>query len=124
MENPDTKLRIEPLANSRIRLSIVGASEFEFEAATASYIVGKILEAVKESHKLSGKPLPDFTLNPVVWVSLLTSAMGLAPSRLPNHESLVMQFGETILAVPIGRSQLRELGQAMVALSALSDRGH
>lgn len=119
-----SNLQIEALPNSRVRISIAGASEFEFESLGASYVSGRILEAAKESHALTGNPLPDFTKNPAVWAVLQPSAVGLAPSRLPNHESLTLQFGETIFAVPIERSQLRVLGQAMVALSAPDRGGH
>jgi hypothetical protein len=123
MENPDTKLRIEPTQNSKVKISI-GSSELEFDSVGASYIVGRILEAAKQSHRMSGKPLPDFMKDRAIWAVLLTSAMGLGPSQLANHESLLMQFGETVLALPIGKSQLRQLGEAMIALSAQSDRGH
>src|SRR5262245_25441355 len=121
---PEGKFRIEPLSHSKIRISVSEAPYFEFDAQGAAAVVGRILEAAKECHKLSGNALPNFTKNPSVWFALLPSALGLAPSRLADHESFVLQFGETILAVPIKRANLRQLGEAMVALSARSERGH
>ena len=121
----ESKLRIEPLSNSKIRISIMGASEFDFDSEGASLIVVQILEAAKEAHQRSGRPFPNFTQTPATWAGLLTSAFGLASSQFANHVSLVMQFGDTIFAVPIEKSKLRQLGEAMVALSADdSARGH
>jgi hypothetical protein len=123
----ETKLRIEALPNCRIRLSITGTEnppEFEFESGGAALVAAQILKAAKDSFAQSQKPLPDFRVNPAVWVALEVSAFGLAPSQFANHESLTFQFGDAILALPIERSKLRQLGEAMVALSADSEIGH
>jgi hypothetical protein len=120
----EAKLRIEPLPDSKIRISIIGASKFELDPVAAAHVIGLILEAAKEAHGRTGEPLPDFTKNQAIWAVLRASAFGLGPSQLPNHESLLMQFGETVLSLPIEKTKLRQLGEAMVALSADSDRGH
>jgi|SRR5271154_6338802 len=119
---PETKLRVEVLSDGRIRLETTGP--FEFEPRAAALVAAQILNAARDSHVQSGKPLPDFTRDPAVWVVLQTSALGLAPSQFPNHESLTVQFGETILALPIERPKLRLPGEGMVTLSASSERGH
>ena len=69
-----------------------------------------------------GRPFPNFTQTPAIWAGLLTSAFGLASSQFANHESLVLQFGDTMFAVP--SEPIGQLGEAMVALSANSDRSH
>jgi hypothetical protein len=123
----DTKLRIEALPNCRVRLSISGPAnipEFEFQSSRGSLIAAQILNAARDSYADSRKPLPDFTRNPAVWVVLQASAWGLAPSQFANHESLTIQFGDAILALPIERSKLRQLGEAMLALSANSEHRH
>jgi hypothetical protein len=119
----EPNLRIEALPNCRVRLSIGQSAPFEFDSKGAADVAAHILRAAQDSFKQSGKTIPDLTKNPTEWVVLLTSAWGLAPSRFPDHETLIAQFGDTVLALPVARNQLRQVGEAMVALSAESDHG-
>jgi hypothetical protein len=120
-------LAVESLHSGLIRLSIISDEQtlsIELTQKDCARTVAKILETAEDSFVESGQPPEDYTRQSIEWASLQPATLGLAPSQLPNHESLLVQFGNAVLAIPIERSQLRTLGEAMVALSADSDRGH
>ena len=71
-------LRIETLANCRVRVSIRSgnsSSEFEFASQQGSEIAARILNAARRSFAESGKPNP--TTHETYWTAVPTSAVGL-----------------------------------------------
>jgi len=123
----ETALRIEAVPHRRVRLSILndGAAQvFEFESKQSSYIAAQLLRAAAESYLQSGEQPLDFTKNYTEWAVASTTALGLGPSRIPNHESMLFQFGEAVLSFPIEKTKLRQFGEALVALSAKSEQSH
>ncbi|WFU14336.1 hypothetical protein [Bradyrhizobium sp. CB3481] len=51
------------------------------------------------------------------WPEIEVSTIGLGPSRLANHEDLIVRFGDAQVGFPLSRTALRGLGEAMIALS-------
>jgi len=127
-ENQSTNLKIEALPNSRVRLNLVDGAislRFEFDSVGGSFVAAQILRAATDSFIQSGAPIPNFTQDQSVWAVASTTAFSLGPSQIPNHESLLLQFGDALLAIPIEKNRLRSLGESLVALSASSEtHGH
>ena len=118
-------LRIETLANCRVRVSIRSgnsSSGFEFPSQQGSEIAARILNAARRSFAESGKPNP--TTDETYWTAVPTSAVGLGPSEFADHESLLLQFGDTGLVVPLSKTELHEFGTGMWALSGDDTKGH
>jgi len=114
------KLDFEPHSNCRVGMKISGRLAYEFDSKNGSQIAAKILRASAEAFIQSGKSSPDFTKQWTEWGVAPTTALmlGPGPSQMPDMVSLLLQYGDTVLAVPIEKSRLRLLGEAMVALSA------
>jgi hypothetical protein len=121
------RLTFKTLPNRKIQITIIKnemPTDFNFVSKDAAVLVGQVLHAAKDSFIETGNPLIDFTKSQTEWVSLYPSRLGLGSSHIPNHESFVIQFGDAILAIPIEKTKLRQLGEALVALSADSDSRH
>jgi hypothetical protein len=119
------KLQINPSSNRRISLCIEDGDKitpFEVDSKNGAYIAAQILCACAESFLNSGATQEDLTKKYTKWAVASTTSVGLGPSPIPNHESVLFQFGDTVLSVPIEKTKLRHLGEALVALSATSVR--
>ena len=119
----DTKLRVELFAGEAKRLELGiedsrSALTYEFSSLEASHIAGRILQTAKRAFELSGEPNPDIKARPTTWAVVQTSALGLEPSDIPNHESMLLQFGDAVLAIPIEKTKLRQFGEKILTLSA------
>jgi hypothetical protein len=91
---------------------IAGGQKLEPEMAMV--VVAQILTAAKQSGKRA-TPRPG---DPGNWVSIQPSSMALGPSQIPNHESIILRFGDVELGVSIPINTLRSIGQALIALTA------
>jgi hypothetical protein len=119
----DTKLRIElfPTEAKRLELGIDdnrSSLTYEFSSLEASHVAARILQTAKRAYELSGEPKPDITARPTTWAIVQTSALGLAPSEIPNHESILLQFGDAVLAIPIDKTKLCQFVELILALRA------
>jgi hypothetical protein len=117
------------LPNHQIRLSIVrdGKSvDFDLDSKDASAAAAQILETARDAFLQSGrsKLKQDVTKQLTQWQSAYPTSIGLGPSQRQEHESLLFQFGDAVLAIPIEKSQLRQLGEALIALSDQTTRLH
>jgi hypothetical protein len=125
----EPRLIVESLDDGRVRLAIASderTQHIDLGQLDSAHIAARILETAAHSLTQSGKPRIDYSKQFTEWASAFPTTLGLGSSQIPNHESLVLQFGNAILVIPIEKSQLRQLGQALMALSADSDRdpGH
>jgi hypothetical protein len=117
------------LPNHQIRLSIVRggkSAEFDLDSKDASGAAAQILETARDAFLQSGRSNPNqnVTKQYVQWQSAHPTSIGLGPSQRLEHESLLFQFGDAVLAIPIEKSQLRQLGEAFIALSDQTARLH
>jgi hypothetical protein len=112
----------DSLPNGKLQLILVtdGTQHkgSDFDPSAASSFVVSILEAAKIAHKRSGKPLDSNTDTVHEWAMLSPSMIALGPCQLQNHTSLIVRFGEAQLGFPVPNSALRELGEALLTLSA------
>jgi hypothetical protein len=121
------KLTFEPLHDGFVRISITADEKTlsaDLDQKESAQVAAKILESAAIALAQSGMPLENKTNQFKEWASIRPTIVGLGASEEPNHESLILQFGNAVLAFPIGKSELRRLGEALVALSADSDRSH
>ena len=121
------KLTFEPLHDGFVRISITADEKTlsaDLDQKESAQVAAKTLESAAIALAQSGMPLENKTNQFKEWASIRPTIVGLGTSEEPNHESLILQFGNAVLAFPIGKSELRRLGEALVALSADSDRSH
>src|SRR3974390_1660247 len=117
------------LPNHQIRLSIVrdgNSADLDLDSKDASAAAAKILETARDAFLESGRSSPreDVTKQHTQWQSAYPTSIGLGPSQQQDHQSLLFQFGDAVLAIPIDKSQLRQLGEALIALSDQTARLH
>lgn len=55
---------------------------------------------------------------PIDWLPVKPTTLTLGSSPTPGHESLVLGFGPALLGVSMPLKHLKQLGEAMIALSA------
>jgi hypothetical protein len=127
--NERDKFACLTLPNHQIRLSIARdgkSADFDLDSKDASAAAAQILETARDAFLQSGrsKPKQDVTKQHAQWPSACPTSIGLGPSQRQEHESLLFQFGDAVLAIPIERSQLRQLGEAIIALSVQIARLH
>jgi hypothetical protein len=91
---------------------IAGGQKLEPEMAMG--LVAQILAAAKQT----GKRVTPRAGDSGNWVSIEPSSMALGPSQIPNHESIILRFGDVELGVSIAVDTLRKIGQALIALTA------
>jgi hypothetical protein len=123
----EPRLIVESLDNGLFRLSITRNEQTQYVDVGqlgSAQIAAKILQMAAHSLTQSGRPRIDHTKQFTEWASAFPTTLGFGQSQIPNHESLLLQFGNAILAIPIEKSQLHQLGQALVALSANAERSH
>jgi hypothetical protein len=119
----DTKLRVELFAGEAKRLELGiedsrSSLTYEFSSLEASHVAARILQTAKRAFELSCEPKPEIKARPTTRAIVQTSALGLDPSHIPNHESILLQFGDAVLAIPIEKTKLRQFGEQILALSA------
>jgi hypothetical protein len=117
------------LPNHRIRLSIVRdgkSADLDLDSKDASAAAAQILESARDAFLQSGKSKPpqESGKQEPQWQAAYPTSIGLGPSQRQEHESLLFQFGDAILAIPVEKSQLRRLGEALIALSDQTARLH
>jgi len=119
-----TRLNVKSAPDRKIVISIEeggSVNHLEVNSDNGATIAAYILQACADSYIKSGAPVQDLTKQrPQLAVAPMT-ALGIGPSRIPNHESLLLQFGDTVLSVPIEITKLRYLGEALITLSAKTD---
>lgn len=84
-------------------------------AAELGSFAALALETAKTMSERSGAPL---ATGEQAYSVVLPSKIALGPCSVPNCEALVAVFGETAFGIAIPRNHLRQLGEALVALSA------
>jgi hypothetical protein len=94
----------------------------EFEPKNAGLIAATVLNGAKLAVQRQGKSTPASTETVAGWEVTIPSRVGLGPSNVPGHDCLIVRFGEADLGFSIVRSELRKLGEAMIALSAKGTR--
>jgi hypothetical protein len=117
------------LPNHQIRISIVRdgkSADFDLDSKDASAAAAQILETARDAFLQSGRsgPKKDVTKQDDQWQSAYPTSIGLGPSKRQEHESLLFQFGDAVLAIPVEKSQLRKLGEALIGLSDHAARLH
>ena len=121
------KFFAKPMEDKFVRLEIGEGSElisYDIKSNQGSLLAAAILRASAEAFIASGdKPL-DFTTHPASWGVSSTTGVGLGPSQIQNHISLLLRFGATILGIPLEKSILRRLGEGLIAASADESSGH
>jgi hypothetical protein len=127
--NEGDKFACLTLPNHQIRISIVRdgkSADFDLDSKDASAAAAQILETARDAFLQSGKsnPKQNATKQQAQWQSAHPTSIGLGPSQRQEHESLLFQFGDAVLAISIEKSQLRKLGEALIALSDQTARLH
>jgi hypothetical protein len=127
--NEGDKFACLTLPNHQIRLSIVRdgkSADFDLDSKDASAAAAQILETARDAFLQSGrsKPRQDVSEQEPQWQSAYPTSIGLGPSQRQEHESLLFQFGDAVLAIPIEKSQLRKLGEALISLTDQTARLH
>ena len=127
--NEGDKFACLALPNHQIRLSIVRdgkSADFDLDSKDASVAAAQILETARDAFLESGRSelKQDATKQEMQWQSAYPTSIGLGPSQRQEHESLLFRFGDAVLAIPIEKSQLRQLGEALIALSVQTTRVH
>jgi hypothetical protein len=127
--NEGDKFTCLTLPNHQIRLSIVrdGKSvDFDLDSKDASAAAAQILETARDAFLQSGRSelQQEGNNQSTQWQSAYPTSIGLGPSQRQAHESLLFQFGDAVLAIPIEKSQLRQLGEALIGLSDQTARFH
>lgn len=109
------------LPDGRIELCLVKDGKehsIQIDNKFAAQVAAQALLVAKLSFDRAGKPAPNFIETKSEWINLQPSSIGLGPAREPTHESLMIQFGNAILAIELEKSKLRALGEALIALSS------
>jgi len=127
--NEGDKFACLTLPNHQIRLSIVRdgkSADFDLDSKDASAAAAQILETARDAFLESGRSelKQDARKQEMQWQSAYPTSIGLGPSQRQEHESLLFKFGDAVLAIPIEKSQLRQLGEALIALSTRTNRVH
>jgi len=127
--NEGDKFACLTLPNHQIRLSIVRdgkSADFDLDSKDASAAAAQILETARDAFLESGRSelKQDAAKQEMQWQSAYPTSIGLGPSQRQEHESLLFKFGDAVLAIPIEKSQLRQLGEALIALSTRTNRVH
>jgi hypothetical protein len=114
--NEGDKFACLTLPNHQIRLSIVKdgkSADFDLDSKDASAAAAQILETARDAFLQSGRSWrkKDATNQDAQRQSAYPTSIGPGPSQRQEHESLLFQFGDAVLAIPIEKSQLRKLGK-------------
>ncbi len=81
----------------------------------AGPIAAQLLTAANASFRKSGRP-PSPT--PPNLPLLQTMAVGSGSCELPDHETLLFQFGDAALGIAMPKPMLKQMGETFLALSA------
>ena len=121
-------LIVNPLPSGELEVKLVSDGEecgcFNCKPDRAAMVAAQFLAAAKVAHERTGKPLPSRTEEEGNWANVQPSTLGLGPCPLPEHESLVVRFGEAALGIALPRTILRQMGEAMITMSADGDKPH
>jgi len=111
------ELLIYPLENGKIKVEFVvkgrSVGDFEVDSAKTTTIVAQMLAAARMAQEKSNSPVAQ----PVNSPALQPSKIGLGSCDIPDHEALMVQFGNTALGIALPRSVLQGLGQALQELN-------
>jgi hypothetical protein len=88
----------------------------EIETAKAGNVAVLVLHAAQVAH--GGKPLPNTGGGKASYMSITPSGLNFGQSHTPQCTSLVCYFGEAVIGIAIPNSDLKSLGQQLLALSA------
>jgi hypothetical protein len=94
----------------------------QLEPKNASRIAATVLNGAKLAAQTQEKKTPASTETAAGWEVAIPSRIGLGPSNVPGHDCLIVRFGEADLGFSILRSELRKLGEAIIALSSKGAR--
>jgi hypothetical protein len=100
------------------------ATQLEIDPKDVPLIAAKTLVAATKAFMSSQKNRPDLTKEPSEWLAVYPTSIGLVPAKKPNHECLMLEFGEARLGFEFETSILQTLGKALLALGAPRDRAH
>src|SRR5947207_1085231 len=109
---PDGNIQMILVKNGK-SIESVDADPFK-----ATGIAVDIFKAATFAHEKTGRPLPSFMRQSARWHFTPASSIGLGPCSMPDHDCLILQFGEALFGVAIPISKLRSLGEALIASSA------
>ena len=108
----DGKLSIGLVKNGR------HIEDITIPGANASLIATQLLSTAKLTQENAGILLKSGLEIVQEWPTLVPSKVGLGPSQIPGHECLMLSFGEAQLGISLDANSLKQLGQAILALSA------
>ena len=109
---------------NKVQIVLVKGGEslvLNLDPKSAADIAGEALQAARMCHDRTGKTLPSGTERESSWPTVIPSSIALGPCKMPNHESLIVRFGEAALGFAIPRGILLSLGQALITASASED---
>jgi hypothetical protein len=115
-------LQIDPAANGAIRIAFVKdgtrLTQLDAPGSAASSLACMLLEAAKRSQQDANLPLLGGTDRASTWAVIVPSKIGLGPSAVEGHHSLIASFGQAQLGISMDERSLRSLGEALVALTS------
>ena len=88
----------------------------------ASRIAATVLNGAKLVDQIHGNKTPASAETAAGWEVAIPSRVGLGSSNVPGHDCLIVRFGDANLGFSILRSELRKLGEAIIALSSKGAR--
>jgi hypothetical protein len=94
------------------------ATQLEIDPKDVPLIAAKALVAATKASISSKGKRPDLAKEPSQWLAVYPTSIGLVPAKKPNHECLMVEFGEARLGLEFETSQLQALGQALLARGA------
>jgi hypothetical protein len=109
---PDGRIKLAIVSKGRLRGSI------ELEPEKIGLVIQQLMAIAITSHRQTGGALIRGTEVPSTWPEIVASTIALGPSSYPDHEDLIVRFGDAKIGFPLNKTMLRSMGEAMLALSA------
>ena len=94
------------------------ATQLEIDPKDVPLIAAKALVAATNASISSKEYRPDLAKEPSQWLAVYPTSIALVPGKKPNHECLMVEFGEARLGLEFETSRLQALGQALLARGA------
>jgi hypothetical protein len=121
-------LMITSVSNGNIEVALVSKrrarGSYEIDPHHVGELLAQLIQITMIAHQRTGRALRSNVDRVTTWPIAVVSRVGLGPCELPDHECLMVRFGESHIGFPLRRAELRELGQAMIALSTDSERAN
>lgn len=106
---------IKATADGRVEIGLKGQPTLTITSADAGRLAAMLLETAKAGGSPDTTPQSG---GPIDWLPIRPTTISLGSSPEPESHGLVFGFGPALLGLSLKRQQMKQIGEAMLALTA------